>query len=77
MQKQYNGYPSWAQWNVSLWINNNEGLYRMALYHAKRKPVRRAAVAILRELEESGMRKTPDGAKYTITAIAGAIRGMS
>ena len=24
MAKQYEGYPSWNSWNVSLWINNKD-----------------------------------------------------
>lgn len=27
----YNGCKNWNQWNVSLWINNDEGLYCMAV----------------------------------------------
>jgi hypothetical protein len=29
--KKHNGYRSWNEWNVSLWINNDEALYRHAL----------------------------------------------
>jgi uncharacterized protein (DUF111 family) len=24
----YNGYKNWATWNVQLWLDNDEGLYR-------------------------------------------------
>ncbi len=27
----YNGFKSHAYWNVSLWINNDQGLYTLAL----------------------------------------------
>lgn len=26
----YNGHKNWNHWNVSLWINNDESIYRMA-----------------------------------------------
>lgn len=28
--KGYNGYKNKTHWNVSLWINNDESLYRLA-----------------------------------------------
>jgi len=34
--KRFNGHRSWNTWNVSLWIGNDEGLYRMALDCLKR-----------------------------------------
>jgi hypothetical protein len=69
--KSYNGYPSWAQWNVSLWINNDEQLYRLAQHHRRQqRDLRRAAIAMLQDLPT----RTPDGAKYSITALMGAMR---
>jgi hypothetical protein len=32
----YNGHKNWNHWNVSLWINNDEGLYNMARQYARR-----------------------------------------
>ena len=36
MSKAYNGHKNWNYWNVSLWINNDEGLYNLAI-QAKRR----------------------------------------
>ena len=76
---KYNGYPTWAQWNVSLWILNDEGLYRVALdcvRQCKHHGRREAARAMLDTLAEIGVTQTPDGAKYTITGILAVMRGM-
>lgn len=27
---KYQGHKNWNHWNVSLWINNDEGLYKLA-----------------------------------------------
>ena len=73
----YNGHASWAQWNVSLWISNDEGLYAMARRYAKYHPRRGAAKAMLKDLNDSQVFKTPpDGARYTYTTIERAMTGI-
>lgn len=73
----YNGHKNWAHWNVSLWINNDEGLYRMALAYLKNYRTRKsAAKAYCDCLQTIGQMKTPDGAKYSISAIYQAMRGL-
>jgi hypothetical protein len=75
--KGFNGYPNWTQWNVSLWINNDEGLYTDAKYCIRKNDDRRkAAEWMLERLNECGVTHTPDGAKYSVTAIRKAMVGM-
>ena len=72
---KYNGHKNWNHWNVSLWINNDEGLYRMALYFIlEHKDY--AAERMLECLHNEGITKTPDGAKYSKTSIRAAMVGM-
>lgn len=83
----YNGHKNWNHWNVSLWINNDEGLYRMALdcisqyrhyssFTRSMTPRERAARAMLERLDWQGMTKTPDGAPYSVSSIRAAMAGM-
>lgn len=71
----YNGHKNWAQWNVSQWINSDEGLYRLAKSYTRRNKRDDAARLILADLNDSGITHTPDGARYTKTAIKSAIVG--
>lgn len=71
--KGYNGYPSWNAWNVSLWINNDEGLYSFARELKRKLGTARAAEAFV---DECGMAHTPDGAPFTVSSVKGAMRGM-
>lgn len=77
---KYNGHKNWNHWNVSLWIGNDEGLYRMA-----RQFVRRyrnaggrdyAAQAMFNHLTDCSITHTPDGAPYSKSAIRAAMVGM-
>ena len=72
--KPYNGWPSWNAWNVSLWINNDEGLYNLALECVRRGRGKESAARAFTRL--CGASKTPDGAKYSIRSIMGAMEGM-
>jgi hypothetical protein len=68
----YQGHRSWAAWNVSLWINNDESLYTFARELVRFKCRRNAA----RVLMESLPPRTPDGARYTLTSVIEALRGI-
>lgn len=73
MAKGYNGWPSWNQWNVALWVRNDEGLYRLA--RECRRETRNLDEAA-RLLLEYLPGETPDGAKFNLTSVKGAIRDL-
>ncbi len=70
-ERKYNGHPSWQFWNVSLWIGNDYELYQRA-YRLCRSHGRGKAAEML--YEEIGGTFTPDGARYTKTAIRHGLR---
>jgi len=74
---KFNGHKNWNHWNVSLWINNDEELYRMAREFADQDTRRMAAMNFLSYLGDMGITKTPDGAPYTVSSIKAAMVGMN
>lgn len=73
----YQGHKNWNHWNVSLWINNDEGLYRLAREaRYQHRDANTAAQSVLEALREAGNDKTPDGAPYSISSIRAALVDM-
>lgn len=73
----YNGHRNRTHWNVALWLGNDEGLYRLALQFIREATsLDRAATLMLSELKSGGMVATPDGHRYSFTAIRAAMSGL-
>ena len=60
----FNGWANWETWNVSLWIQNDEGLYETA----KECRTYQDLVSMLREC---GSKETPDGCRWDDPKIDG------
>ncbi|ATS92421.1 hypothetical protein PGT2_g00003 [Escherichia phage PGT2] len=74
---EYNGHKNKTHWNVSLWINNDEALYQLAREFINDNNNRNdAARAMALFLAQLGQDKTPDGFKYSATAIRAAMVEM-
>ena len=70
---KYNGHKNWDHWNVSLWINNDEGLYNLARELVRDSATKDiAARSMLARLPS----KTPDGAPYSVSSIRAAMMDM-
>lgn len=75
---KFNGHKNWNHWNVSLWINNDEGLYRLAqdcIRRAQSRTHSSRALAVSLFLAAVGP-KTPDGAPYTASSVRAAMAHM-
>lgn len=73
----YNGHKNWNHWNVSLWIGNDEGLYRMAREYVRTSKTKgEAARRMYLALKEQRIDQTPDGAPYSIATIRAAMVEM-
>ena len=57
MTTTYNGHKNYETWNVSLWIQNDEGLYACAQEAAN-------YIELLIHLQNNGVDETPDGVDY-------------
>lgn len=71
---KFNGYKNYNHWSVALWIDNDEGLYRMAHHFLHGNRTKDQAAALMAK-ELAGM-KTLEGVAYSKTAIRAAMVGM-
>lgn len=69
----FNGHKNWSHWNVALWISNDEPLYREAVRLYRKFPTVECAA---RHLQEQLPARTPDGARYSLSAIKAALIGL-
>lgn len=74
----YNGHRSRAYWNVSLWINNDEGLYNLARECVRRTRTRRSAAEMMHAalVNDYGVTQTRDGYTYSVPKIQAALVGI-
>ena len=72
----YQGHKCWAYWNVSLWLNNDEALYRLCQRNIKCYGKDKAADKIQEQLQCLNVTTTVDGARYSRSAIRAALAGM-
>ena len=63
----YNGWANYETWNASLWIGNDEGMYRLAVEYvefARRSGQRVSYDALIPSLEYAFGQMTPDGTRW-------------
>lgn len=73
----FSGHKNWNYWNVSLWINNDEGLYALARECIRVTSTMEAAATLMRDqLHAYNVKATPDGAPYSARSIRAALGGM-
>ena len=60
METTFNGWANWETWNVSLWLQNDEFIYR----HAQRNKNLGYKKWAARYRDETGEFSTPDGAQW-------------
>ena len=66
--KKYNGWKNRQTWNVMLWINNTEQLYRQAVEFMNSYTGSKPYAAFISKMGLAGER-TPDNIKYISTRL--------
>ena len=68
MTKQtYNGWKNYETWNVTLWLQNDEAMYKLACLYvktAKHSKIKNIYDSMIPALEISFSQVTPDGVRW-------------
>ena len=72
-------YKNWTHRNVSLWINNDEGLrlHALELLRGDKLPRKVAAKRMLQNLHDMKITHTPNGARYSAASIYRAMEELT
>ena len=66
----FNGYANWEEWNVALWLNNEESLYNTLCHYAELAAYMNISHSdALKGLLAALPDQTPDGAEYTAESV--------
>ena len=63
LDTSYNGWENYETWNVALWINNEEGLYHLAMECGDYETL------VNRLYDDYGVTETKDGVKFADPAV--------
>ena len=69
----YNGHKNWNHWNVSLWLFNDEWLYKTIVRAVRSYDTKDGAARRILDLIPS---HTPDGAPYSYSSVRAALVGL-
>lgn len=71
MENNYNGWKNRQTWNVSLWINNDEPLYRAAYSYVKKIKQKGKIPTYKGFIKYEGLanERTPDNISYSGTRL--------
>lgn len=71
MEQDYNGWKNRQTWNVALWINNDEPLYREAVAYAKEREKLGKKISYYGFIKRAGLigERTPDNISYSGTRL--------
>jgi hypothetical protein len=65
----YNGWKNRQTWNVSLWLNNDEGVYREAVSFMNKHPQSKHPYSLFIRASGRADYQTPDGIKWLSTRL--------
>lgn len=71
MEQDYNGWKNRQTWNVALWINNDEPLYREAVAYVKERKAAGKKATYYNFIKRAGLvgERTPDNISYSGTRL--------